>query len=147
MIRYAYRQKRIVNRFSWNNNRLGEGNIMIIEGLIDKEYMELMEKAGWKFDWKIEDNEQLKCASDKGLEVPDELDESQHAYIRFYVDMDIEQFYPPKQLVEDLPREELPLLIDTKNEVVRKEVEKVLKERKDNASKPTTRLHAYKNHL
>lgn len=100
---------------------------MWMEGLIDKSYAEAMTRAGWEFDWYIEDQEQVIAARDKGLDVPDL--EGDDIYVRFYLDQDIEKFFPAEDVVDNIEEEELPLLLDCKNQDIIKAVEKRLKGR------------------
>jgi hypothetical protein len=107
---------------------------MTVEGLIDKEYVPLIEKAGYIFEWIIEDREQLKCAKEKGLPVPDEFDESKYSYIRVFIDNDIESFFPLRTtrlnrtgLLDNIEVKDLPLLLNSKNEEIINGVSKILK--------------------
>lgn len=103
---------------------------MWIEGLIDNDHLRLMTVSGYEFDWKIEDEPQLECARDKGLDVPEEIDFSKESYVRFYLDRDIEQFISAKDLFSFVTDRDLPLLVGLKNPKLAGLLEERLKERR-----------------
>jgi len=117
---------------------------MYIEGIVNKEHLELMKKAGYEIDFEIHSKEDaIKLAAPtfvpgvKDLTLHgnivrcgtyDEMDFTTDAYVRFYVDMDIEKYITAFDCVECLEPTDLPLLIGAKNRDILEAVENKLKE-------------------
>jgi hypothetical protein len=107
---------------------------MFIEGVIDKEHLELMKLAGYEFEWEIVDEEQWKSLCEKRgkafgplkpifvNEGDDDLDFTTHAYVRYWMDRGIEEHETAFDLVHALEEKDLPLLVGMKNKEIQEAV-------------------------
>ncbi|TRZ51288.1 MAG: hypothetical protein D4S01_05085 [Dehalococcoidia bacterium] len=110
------------------------GKGMVIETLIGKTRIQIMEMGGYTFDWKIENMRQAEEAIKKGIDVPEEVDWSTESYVHFWVDQMIEEYLPVPQLFDEvknlgetgeyLPM--LPLLINSNDREIAAEAKKRL---------------------
>ena len=99
---------------------------MFVEGIVNKEFLTLMEATGVEIELKINNTEEAIHAyeaqkTDDKIEIDFTID----AWVRVYVDEDIETLWP--NLVDELPAEELSLWIGCKNKNIVKAIERRLK--------------------
>ena len=98
-----------------------------IEGTISRRYLDLMKKAGHNVLWEVNS---VKDARKHSVDLY-EWDVIKKDYTVACISMNgcIEEVYTPEQLVNDLPYEELPLLIGDSDTRLRNAVESALKNR------------------
>ena len=95
---------------------------MYLKGLISKEHGMLMECAGYEFELKIESKEQLASAKNSMgayMDLPDDPDINfdDEWWVEVYINVDFEWFFPAKELITQVNRKELPLLLGTNLEI------------------------------
>jgi len=101
---------------------------MYVEGLIDKDYFDILVLQGHEPDWVCTT---VKEASKKGYDffyMDDENEKIAHnqVLVRIWVDMDMETFFPPEDIVRDKP-DLLPLMVMNPNKILKDFAEKKLK--------------------
>ena len=99
---------------------------MFIEGLIDKDYLDILIAAGHKPDWVIDNKEE---ALEKGYDEyqPDSTLSKNKVIIRLWINMNTEDFFDPQKLANE-NKMLLPLMATSPCERLREVAEKTLKE-------------------
>lgn len=94
---------------------------MYVEGLIDKDYLDMLITWGHEPDWICYTSEE---AIKKGYQL--ELGNDNDVLTRIWVDTNIENFFPPDDMIKDDP-DLLGIMAVSKNEKLRKFAERILK--------------------
>ena len=82
---------------------------MHVEGLINYGRLSAMKLAGYTFDAVVINEEEAARARKTGMDIPD-MSEAHLAWVRVWVDMDLESFFPAKDLVAGVYPNMLPAL-------------------------------------
>jgi hypothetical protein len=97
---------------------------MFIEGLIDKDYLEILIAAGHEPDWVIDNEEEAFSKGYDGYHPKD----SNKVLMSLWIDMNTEDFFDPQKLADE-DKMLLPLMATSPHERLREVAEKTLKER------------------
>lgn len=95
---------------------------MYIEGLIDKNYFEIIKAWGHESDWVCTTVEEAKKKGYDLLETDDGK-----LLVRIWIDMDLEKFFPPEDIIQDDPYL-LGLMVVSENKELKDFAERKLKE-------------------
>lgn len=73
---------------------------MFVEGLIDKDYLEIVKAWGHKPDWIINT---VKEAAEKGYDGynPNTFTGRHYVIVRIWVEMDMEDFFSPEDMIRE----------------------------------------------
>ena len=99
---------------------------MFVEGLIDKDYLDILIAWGHEPDWVIDNKEEAIKKGYDGYH-PDSTLGHNKVITRIWVDSNMEDFFPPEDMVKD-DKGLLGLMAVSKNKKLREFAERMLKD-------------------
>lgn len=99
---------------------------MFIEGCVSKGYLQALRAANYDIQLTVESTEEAGKYINDNCDLPDPADHdyTTDPWVRIYIDCDIEDFIPPKTLIEYVQKAgNLPLLLGNPDPDILREVE------------------------
>lgn len=101
---------------------------MVLEGTVNKGYLELLKLIGYEFEFIIATEEDAIKYKDIPGGIPYGMDYTYEAYVKFYTDMDIEETLLREDLILGLEKTQLALLINNPDSEIRELVEERMRD-------------------